>query len=143
MNPTSACSTLAALLIPLQSLILILTFWFSAGEEIVIDLTGESSEPEVIVISDDESGVVSSEWHTPLHLAVKLVFLPVFWHLTKYPGLKGWNMALIYHIKTQFPVEPKHTHEHISIPENCLQRGDEQPKRRCCFSDLKESTGIL
>lgn len=88
MNPTSACSTLAALLIPLQSLILILMFFFSTDEEI-IDLTGESSEPEVIVISDDESDVVSSEWHTRLHLAVKLVFLPGFWNLTKYPGLRG------------------------------------------------------
>lgn len=94
MNPSSACSALAALLVPLQSLILILTFCFSAGEE-VVDITGETSEPEVIVISDDESDAVSSEWHTPLHLAVKLVFLPVFWHLPKYPGLKGWNMALI------------------------------------------------
>ncbi|KFO60586.1 E3 ubiquitin-protein ligase RNF4, partial [Corvus brachyrhynchos] len=30
----------------------------SAGEEVIIDLTGESSGPEVIVISDDESDVV-------------------------------------------------------------------------------------
>ncbi|NWZ90350.1 RNF4 ligase, partial [Nesospiza acunhae] len=41
-----------------------------SGED-VIDLTGESSESEVIIISDNESPVVSSEGHTPLHLAFK------------------------------------------------------------------------
>ncbi|NWZ75609.1 RNF4 ligase, partial [Poecile atricapillus] len=46
-----------------------------ALEPEIIDLTGESSEPEVITINDDESPVVSSDWHTPLHIAFKLVSL--------------------------------------------------------------------
>ncbi|NXD26248.1 RNF4 ligase, partial [Spelaeornis formosus] len=36
-----------------------------AFEPEVIDLRGESSEPEVIIIGDDESSEVSSDWHTP------------------------------------------------------------------------------
>lgn len=56
--------------ITLQSLILILTLCFEAGEE-VVDLTCESSEPVVVDLTHNDSVVVSSEWHTYLNLVVK------------------------------------------------------------------------
>lgn len=62
INPTSSCSSGAAHLILLQFLILILTFWFSAGEEF-IGITTDSPDSEDINLTASDSGsvVVSSE----------------------------------------------------------------------------------
>ena len=56
--------------IPLQSLIVILTFCFEAPEE-VLDLPGPSANPAVIDVTLDDSGEVRSERHTSLNLVVK------------------------------------------------------------------------
>lgn len=70
ISPTSACSSGAAHFIPLQFLILILIFWFSACEEF-IDVTGDSPDSEDISLTANDSGsvVVSSEWQhfSPSH----------------------------------------------------------------------------
>lgn len=62
MNPTSACSSGAAHFIPLQFLLLILTFWFLAGEEF-IGVTADSPDSEDISLTGNDSGsiVVNSE----------------------------------------------------------------------------------
>lgn len=59
--PTLQLAGEAGNCIPLQSLILILTFCFQAPEEVRV-LTSESSGPEVIYLIDADE--VKREWHT-------------------------------------------------------------------------------
>lgn len=101
LNPSSACFAGAAHFIPLQFLILILTLWFSAGEEFT-GVTADSSESEGINVTGNDSGnvVVSSEWHTSLHFTVKSVFScaarPVFWHPNCLPFRAETQLCLTY-----------------------------------------------
>lgn len=118
MNHTSACSTEASHFVPLQFLLLILTFWFSAGEEF-IRVIADSPESEDISLTGNDSGnvVVSSERRASLHLTVKLAFCcaarPVFWHPNSLTFRAGTQLWLTYF--RQLPVNPKCTSECINI----------------------------